>query len=141
MWLCMGRPRYAWNGKPLRGIHPFTSAASGSPSPAPGWASGRDAVIDSAASVALIWRFHVETRQPERAAHVEHIAERVVGAALVALAVYLVVGSRALARNRIQKVPGGVVLLGASRGCAAAAGTGQEPTAKQLGRGLRATAS
>ncbi len=54
---------------------------------------GADAVIDSAASVALIWRFHVETRQPERAANVEHVAERVVGAALVALAVYLVVAS------------------------------------------------
>ncbi len=54
---------------------------------------GADAVIDSVASVALIWRFHVETRQPERAAQVEHVAERVVGAALVALAVYLVVAS------------------------------------------------
>lgn len=54
---------------------------------------GADAVIDSAASVALIWRFLVESRQPERAARVEHFAERVVGIALIALAVYLVAGS------------------------------------------------
>lgn len=54
---------------------------------------GADAVIDSAASVALIWRFLVESRQPERAARVEHFAERVVGIALIALALYLAAGS------------------------------------------------
>ncbi|MDQ2965227.1 MAG: cation transporter [Chloroflexota bacterium] len=54
---------------------------------------GADAVIDSAASVALIWRFLVESREPERAARVERIAERVVGIALIALALYLVAGS------------------------------------------------
>ena len=59
---------------------------------------GVDAVIDSIASVALIWRFRVESAQPVRAAQVERMAERVVGVALVLLAVYLVVGSiRALA--------------------------------------------
>jgi divalent metal cation (Fe/Co/Zn/Cd) transporter len=59
---------------------------------------GVDAVIDSAASVALIARFLIEARQPGRAARVEHVAERVVGAALLALAIYLIVGSiRALA--------------------------------------------
>jgi divalent metal cation (Fe/Co/Zn/Cd) transporter len=54
---------------------------------------GSDAVIDAAASVALIWRFVVESREPERAARVERTAERVVGLALIALAVYLVAGS------------------------------------------------
>jgi divalent metal cation (Fe/Co/Zn/Cd) transporter len=54
---------------------------------------GADAVIDSVASVALVWRFHVETREPDRAARVEMLAERVVGAALLGLGLYLVVGS------------------------------------------------
>jgi hypothetical protein len=49
-----------------------------------------DAVIDSIASVALIWRFRVESAQPVRAAQVERMAERVVGVALILLAVYLV---------------------------------------------------
>jgi divalent metal cation (Fe/Co/Zn/Cd) transporter len=58
---------------------------------------GVDAVIDSVASGVLVWRFLVEARQPERAARVERTAERVVGMALIALAVYLVIGaSRAL---------------------------------------------
>jgi divalent metal cation (Fe/Co/Zn/Cd) transporter len=84
----------AWNGV-AGSIAVYAALATGSLSLL---GFGADAVIDSAASVALIWRFHVETREPERAAHVEHIAERIVGAALVALAVYLVVGSlRALA--------------------------------------------
>lgn len=54
---------------------------------------GVDAVIDSLASMALIWRFLVESRQPQRAARVETMAERVVGLALIALAIYLAVGS------------------------------------------------
>ena len=54
---------------------------------------GVDAVIDSVASVVLIWRFRVETREHLRADRVEQIAERVVGAALIALALYLVLGS------------------------------------------------
>jgi hypothetical protein len=59
---------------------------------------GVDAVIDSIASVALIWRFAVESGQPARAARVERMAERVVGVALILLAVYLVVSAiRALA--------------------------------------------
>ena len=61
---------------------------------------GVDAVIDAVASSVLIWRFRVEARQPERAARVERTAERVVGLALIALAVYLVVGAlRALSQG------------------------------------------
>jgi len=54
---------------------------------------GIDAVIDSVASIALIWRFVMEVRRPLRAEQVERIAERVVGIALVALSVYLVQAS------------------------------------------------
>src|ERR1700694_3159359 len=54
---------------------------------------GADAVIDSVASVALIWRFAVETREPEQAARVEKRAERLVGLTLLGLAVYLAVSS------------------------------------------------
>jgi divalent metal cation (Fe/Co/Zn/Cd) transporter len=54
---------------------------------------GFDALVDSVASAILIWRFLIETRQPERAARVEHIAERVIGVVLVSMAVYLVAAS------------------------------------------------
>jgi divalent metal cation (Fe/Co/Zn/Cd) transporter len=54
---------------------------------------GVDAVIDSVASMVLIWRFRAETRNPERAARVEHLAERAVGLALIALALYLALGA------------------------------------------------
>jgi divalent metal cation (Fe/Co/Zn/Cd) transporter len=54
---------------------------------------GVDAVIDSLASMVLIWRFRAEARSPERAARVEHLAERVVGMALLALALYLAAGA------------------------------------------------
>ena len=54
---------------------------------------GADAVIDSVASVVLVWRFSVEARQPHRAERVETAAERVVGLALIALALYLAFGA------------------------------------------------
>lgn len=54
---------------------------------------GVDAVVDAAASVALIWRFLGETRQPARAAQVERTAEMVVGLALVVLSIYLAFAS------------------------------------------------
>lgn len=61
---------------------------------------GFDAAIDSAASVALVWRFMIEAREPHRAERVEKIAEAIVGAVLLALAVYLGVNAiRALAAN------------------------------------------
>ena len=59
---------------------------------------GADAMIDSIASIVLVWRFMVEARQPHRADRVERAAERVVGLALIALALYLGFGAiRALA--------------------------------------------
>ena len=54
---------------------------------------GADAVIDSVASIVLVWRFRVEARQPHRAERVEAAAERVVALALIALAVYLTLGA------------------------------------------------
>ena len=50
---------------------------------------GFDAAIDSAASVALVWRFSIEARQPHRAERVETIAEAIVGTVLLVLAAYL----------------------------------------------------
>jgi divalent metal cation (Fe/Co/Zn/Cd) transporter len=54
---------------------------------------GVDAVIDAVASGALIWRFTAESRRPEHAHRFERTAERAVGLALIALALYLAVGS------------------------------------------------
>lgn len=54
---------------------------------------GFDAAIDSAASVALVWRFSIEPRQPHRAERVEAVAEGIVGAVLLVLAVYLAVSA------------------------------------------------
>jgi len=54
---------------------------------------GVDAVVDAVASIALIWRFLAEAREPARAAQVERTAEGAVGLALVALSVYLVIAS------------------------------------------------
>lgn len=54
---------------------------------------GVDAVIDSVASIVLVWRFSVEASQPHRAEWVETVAERVVGLALIALALYLAFGA------------------------------------------------
>jgi divalent metal cation (Fe/Co/Zn/Cd) transporter len=50
---------------------------------------GVNALIDASASAALVWRFAVEVRAPRRAERVE----RVVGAALSALGIYLIAGS------------------------------------------------
>ena len=61
---------------------------------------GFDAAIDSAASVALVWRFTIEKREPHRAERVEQVAEAVVGAVLIVLAAYLGVSAvRALLTN------------------------------------------
>ena len=77
---------------------------------------GFDAVIDAVASVTLIWRFAVESAQPERAARVERTAERVIGVALIVLSVYLVASAvRALAaQSHPDGSIAGVALLLAS---------------------------
>lgn len=50
---------------------------------------GLDAAIDSAASVALVWRFRTEVREPHRAERIEAIAETAVGLVMFVLAGYL----------------------------------------------------
>jgi divalent metal cation (Fe/Co/Zn/Cd) transporter len=79
----------AWSGA-AGSIAVYAAIASGSLS---SLGFGADAVIDSVASVVLVWRFSVEARQPHRAERVEAAAERVVGIALIALAVYLTLGA------------------------------------------------
>jgi divalent metal cation (Fe/Co/Zn/Cd) transporter len=50
---------------------------------------GLDAVVDAAASVVLVWRFREERVDERRAQHIEGIALRVVGVALVCAATYV----------------------------------------------------
>lgn len=50
---------------------------------------GFDAAIDSIASIVLVWRFQLERTHPARAERAERLAERVVGAVLIVLAIYL----------------------------------------------------
>jgi divalent metal cation (Fe/Co/Zn/Cd) transporter len=54
---------------------------------------GLDSVIDSSASVVLVWRFRVEGLRPHHADRVERIATRAVGITLVVIALYIVGGS------------------------------------------------
>jgi divalent metal cation (Fe/Co/Zn/Cd) transporter len=66
---------------------------------------GFDAAIDAAASVALVWRFRIEAREPHRAERVETIAEAIVGGVLLLLAAYLGwSAARALATNAHPEV-------------------------------------
>lgn len=77
---------------------------------------GVDAIIDSFASVTLIWRFSIEGRAPGRADRVEHAAERIVGGVLIAAALSLAVGAvRSLvAHVEVATTIGAIVLLCAS---------------------------
>ena len=52
-----------------------------------------DSAIDSAASVALVWRFHLEAHDAYAAERVEHVAARVLGGVLIAAAVALTIGA------------------------------------------------
>lgn len=77
---------------------------------------GIDAIIDSVASVALIWRFAIEERAPGRADRVERVAEQIVGGVLIAAAASLAVGAiRSLvAHVEVEATIGAIVLLCAS---------------------------
>jgi divalent metal cation (Fe/Co/Zn/Cd) transporter len=75
---------------------------------------GFDAAIDSAASVALVWRFSIEKREPHRAERVEQVAERIVGVVLLVLAGYLAISAvRALtsAAHPTPTIFGTILLL------------------------------
>lgn len=54
---------------------------------------GFDAAIDSVASVALVWRFRIEAREPHLSERVETLAEAIVGGVLLVLAAYLAVNA------------------------------------------------
>lgn len=54
---------------------------------------GLDSVIDSSASVVLVWRFRVERADALRAERVERVAERTIGITLVVIALYIVAGA------------------------------------------------
>lgn len=101
---------------------------------------GADAVIDAMASAALIWRFTAESRQPERAHRFERTAERVVGFALIALALYLAAGSiRSLAAQAHPESSSSVALLLASAAVLPLLAVAKYRVAARLGSGaLRA---
>ena len=127
----------AWNGAAGSGAI-YAALASGSLSLL---GFGFDAVIDSVASVALVWRFTIESRQPERAAQVERTAERLVGIALIALALYLAVSSvRSLAAQaHPESSSASLVLLVASVVVLPPLAIAKNRVAAQLGSGaLRA---
>jgi divalent metal cation (Fe/Co/Zn/Cd) transporter len=127
----------AWNG--IAGsIAVYAAITSGSLSLL---GFGGDALIDSVASAGLIWRFLVESWEPERAARVETTAERIVGLALIALALYLAGGSiRSLAdRSHPEASLASVVLLLASALLLPALAVAKYRVAAALGSGaLRA---
>jgi divalent metal cation (Fe/Co/Zn/Cd) transporter len=54
---------------------------------------GLDAAIDSVASIVLVWRFRVELREPHRGERIEEVAEAIIGAVLLLIAAYLVIGA------------------------------------------------
>lgn len=102
---------------------------------------GVDAVIDAIASVTLVWRFLAESSQPERAARVEHQAERVIGWVLMALAAYLAAASlRSLAlESHPQGSEAGLVLIVASVIVLPGLALAKNRVARRLGSGsLRA---
>jgi divalent metal cation (Fe/Co/Zn/Cd) transporter len=102
---------------------------------------GADAVIDSVASVVLIWRFLMESRVPASAVRVERFAERAVGLALIVLALYLAVGAlRALgAQGRPEASFASLALLIASVAVLPPLAIGKFRVAARLGSGaLRA---
>ena len=72
-----------------------------------------DSAIDSAASVALVWRFHLEARDPRAAEHLEQLAARVVGSVLVVAAVALAIGAgRTLITGaELHQLPAQIVVL------------------------------
>jgi divalent metal cation (Fe/Co/Zn/Cd) transporter len=66
---------------------------------------GLDAAIDSAASVALVWRFRTEVREPHRAERIEALAETAVGVVMLVLAAYLGVSAIGALASNAQPEP------------------------------------
>jgi divalent metal cation (Fe/Co/Zn/Cd) transporter len=102
---------------------------------------GCDAAIDSVASVALVWRFATESREPQRAERVERGAALVVGGVLVVLGIYLALASvRALLEHAAHDVSiPALGLLVASAAVLPPLGLAKYRTARRLDSGaLRA---
>jgi divalent metal cation (Fe/Co/Zn/Cd) transporter len=102
----------AWNG--IAGALAFALAIATGSLSLLGFAV--DAVIDSAASVALIWRFGEEGRNPARAERIERFAERIVGGVLLAAALALSVGAvrSIVAHSQVETSVGALAILVAS---------------------------
>ena len=102
----------AWNG--IAGALAFALAIATGSLSLLGFAV--DAVIDSAASVALIWRFGEEGRNPARAERIERLAERIVGGVLLAAALALGVGAvrSIVAHSQVETSIGALAILVAS---------------------------
>jgi divalent metal cation (Fe/Co/Zn/Cd) transporter len=66
---------------------------------------GLDAAIDSAASVALVWRFRTEVREPHRAERIEALAETAVGVVMFVLAAFLAVSAIGALASNAQPEP------------------------------------
>ena len=66
---------------------------------------GLDAAIDSAASVALVWRFRTEVREPHRADRIEALAETAVGVVMLVLAAYLGISAIGALASNAQPEP------------------------------------
>jgi divalent metal cation (Fe/Co/Zn/Cd) transporter len=66
---------------------------------------GLNAAIDSAASVALVWRFRTEVREPHRAERIEALAETAVGVVMLVLAAYLGVSAIGALASNAQPEP------------------------------------
>jgi divalent metal cation (Fe/Co/Zn/Cd) transporter len=50
---------------------------------------GLNAVLDSIASIVLVWRFSAEAKQPHRGDRIEHVAREFVGWTLIVVALYV----------------------------------------------------
>lgn len=66
---------------------------------------GLNAAIDSAASVALVWRFRTEVREPHRAERIEALAETAVGVVMLVLAAYLGISAIGALASNAQPEP------------------------------------
>jgi divalent metal cation (Fe/Co/Zn/Cd) transporter len=102
---------------------------------------GLDAAIDSAASVALVWRFRTEVREPHRAERIEALAETAVGVVMFVLAAFLAVSAIGALTSNAQPEPSDIrtVLLVAALLVLPPLAIAKHRVARRLGSGaLRA---
>jgi divalent metal cation (Fe/Co/Zn/Cd) transporter len=97
-------------GGSLAGVALIMGFASGSLSMV---GFGLDAAIDAAASIVLVWRFTIESRDATRGMHAEQLAERLVGIVLLTSATGLVIGAAhaLLVHGQAETGPAQILLL------------------------------